>query len=187
MDWNQQLHYEARKKITYISNLDSNDYKNNEALIYYIIWLFKYIFDIVVIRKVDIKDVEEIKTLVEIIDSKFEFFKHTFLKCRRSSKITCFEALKMRSGIRFLIDDLSSANENLRKKLEELDLYLDNHTKRWPNLVECYYINEELMEEDIECVDLYSHAIVEHILKMRGVPKSHYWWPDFCRNSHLEN
>ncbi|KAG0438618.1 hypothetical protein DMUE_2982 [Dictyocoela muelleri] len=187
MDWNQQLHYEARKKISYISNLDINDYKNNETLIHSIIWIFKYLFDIVVIRKVDIKDVKEIKTLVEIIDSKFEYFKDAFLISRKPNNITCFEALKMRSGLRFLIDNFSCGNENLRKKLEELDPYLDIQTERWRDFVECYYINEELMEEDIDYVDWYSHAIGEHIIKMRGIPKSHYWWPDFCRNNNSEN
>ncbi|KAG0440052.1 hypothetical protein DMUE_2022 [Dictyocoela muelleri] len=183
---NERSQYTISQEISYIANIVELSDEDCRNLVLKIIWIFRYIFDLVIEDKINLKEDKDMKKLTEIILKKFRLFEHTFHCCKDTDTASCLAALEMRSGLHFLMDSFSENNMELREKLENLDTYLDILTEKWPNYVDYYYKAEEMMNDPDDCVDYKHHAVGEMILNKRGIPDSHYWWPEFCRkrNKH---
>ncbi|KAG0435721.1 hypothetical protein DMUE_4576 [Dictyocoela muelleri] len=172
---------QAHEKLLYIDNYEVDNPENRHKLIDFIMWILKYLFWVGKECNIDFKEDEDIKRLPSIIEKQFDNFAHVFLIYKLKTRIHCYEYLKMRSGLRYLMDSFGKDDPELMKKLEELDSYLVEDTDRLPNVLDMYYDIEKNMDEWCDWIDYEYHFYTDDIVKMRGIPKSHDWWPDFCR------
>ncbi|KAG0441873.1 hypothetical protein DMUE_0730 [Dictyocoela muelleri] len=176
----------AKEKISQIDKYIDDDPNNREIMIMNIIWIIKYLFDYGMHQNQNFKFDKNINRIPKIIERQFKHFEHAFICCKHTTIVSCYEILKMRSGIQFLIDSFCENNDELRKKLHQLDNHLIKYSEKWPLVVNNYYKVKKTFEEsedtdDDDYINYEFYYQGESIVNTKGVPESHSWWPEFCR------
>ncbi|KAG0437076.1 hypothetical protein DMUE_3898 [Dictyocoela muelleri] len=178
----KKLQLTAKEKISNIDTYVDTNPENTHKMTLNIVWIFKYLCDYGMQKRLNFKNDKDIKRLPEIIKRQFKYFDHAFIVCEYPDIVTCYEVLKMRSGIRFLMDIFCENDDELKNKLNELDNHLVDYSEKWPGVVDYYYEAEKMMDDPNEnYIDFEFHFQGECIVNMKGVPESHSWWPYFCR------